>query len=218
MSYWETLFDKGRIWGSEPCTSAIIIAYFFKKYGIKKVLIPGIGYARNAPPFLRKGISIVGIEISNSAIELAKESGCNSIIHRGSVLHMPFDDTKYDGIFCYSLLHLFNKYERHKIIESLYNQLVNHGYMFCVVVSTKAEMYGRGRLLSKNRYEITKDLKVFFYDNSSVISEFINFGLVEFYQFDEPIKHIKNEPHLKCYIVKCQKNKLIKKNDLSPNM
>jgi len=205
MNYWKNVFSEGAIWGFEPCNSALYIADFFKRHGMKNVLIPGIGYARNATPFLDKNFCVEGIEISETAIEIAKENGCNSTIHHGSVLDMPFNDTKYDGIFCYSLVHLFDEDERHKIIKSCYNQLNNNGYMFFVVVSKQAEMYGKGRLLSKNRFEITKGLKVFFYDNSSVFHEFIYFGLVEFHEFNEPIKHAKNEPALKCYIVKCYK-------------
>ena len=76
---------------------------------------------------------------------------------------------------------------------------------FLFVVSTKSEMYGRGRMLSKDRFEISKGLKVFFYEGSSIINEFCDFGLIEFYEFNEPIKHMKDEPDLECYIVKCQK-------------
>ncbi len=206
MSYWETVFSDGAVWEFKPADSAYLVADYFFKYRIKKILIPGIGYARNSTPFLDKNIQVTGIEISKSAIELAKESGIKSTIHHGSVLNMPFDDSKYDGIFCYSLLHLFNKHERLQILESCYEQLNDNGYMFFVVVSTKSEMYGRGKKLSQHRFEIAKNLKVFFYEKASIIKEFSDFGLVEYFEFDEPIKHMKGEPDLKCYIVKCQKS------------
>jgi len=45
-----------------------------------------------------------------------------------------------------------------------------------------------------------------FNDFSSVILEFLDFYLVDYYEFNELIKYIRNEPDLKCYIVKCQKN------------
>jgi len=206
MSYWETVFNDGAVWEFEPADSAFLVADFFYKNGIKNILIPGIGYARNAKPFVDSGIGVSGIEISKSAIDLARESDFKSTIYHGSVLDMPFDSKKYDGIFCYSLLHLFNKYERFKILKSCYEQLNDNGYMFFVVVSTEAEMYGRGRLLSKNRFKINKDLKVFFYEDTSIVKEFLDFGLIEFYKINEPIRHMKNEPDLKCYIVKCQKS------------
>ena len=206
MSYWETVFDDGAIWGFEPADSAYLVADCFLKYGIKKVLIPGIGYARNATPFLDKDIQVAGIEISKAAIAIAQENNFNTSIYYGSVLDMPIDNKRYDGIYCYSLLHLFNKHERLQILKSCYEQLSDNGYMFFVVVSTKSEMYGRGRMLSKDRFEISKGLKVFFYEGSSIINEFCDFGLIEFYEFNEPIKHMKDEPDLKCFIVKCKKS------------
>ncbi|MFA6127879.1 MAG: VOC family protein [Bacteroidales bacterium] len=42
-----------------------------------------------------------------------------------------------------------------------------------------------------------KGLSVFFYDSESVTQEFRDFGLVEFNDIDEPIKHMDNEPPLK---------------------
>ncbi len=205
MSYWETVFSDGAVWEFEPADSAFYVADYFSKNGVNNVLIPGIGYARNAKPFIENGIRVSGIEVSKSAIELAKKSNIKATIHHGSVLNMPFDDKKYDGIYCYSLLHLFNKYKRLQILNSCYEQLDDNGYMFFVVVSTKSEMYGRGRMLSKDRFEISKGLKVFFYESSSLFNEFFDVGLIEYYEINEPIKHMNGEPDLKCYIVKCQK-------------
>jgi len=88
----------------------------FKSEGIKNILIPGIGYGRNAKVFFDAGMDITGIEISKSAIVLAGQNGLNFMIHHGSVTAMPFDDKLYDGIFCYALLHLLNKYERRKFL------------------------------------------------------------------------------------------------------
>lgn len=45
-------------------------------------------------------------------------------------------------------------------------------------------------------------LNVFFYNNDSVKREFDKYGLVEFFEIDEPIKYMDNEPPLKCILVK----------------
>jgi hypothetical protein len=65
--------------------------------------------------------------------------------------------------------------------------------------------FGNGRLLSKDRYEIQKGLNVFFYDSESVRHEFNAYGLVEFNEIDEPIKHLENGPPLKLIFVKCKR-------------
>ena len=194
------------IWGQEPSDSAILIKDFFLEHKVFDILIPGIGYGRNAKVFYDNAINVTGIEISKSAIELTQKNISKGIqMHCGSVTAMPFDKKKYEGIFCYSLIHLLNKYERKKFLQDCYNQLKVNSHMFFVVVSKKANIFGEGKELSKNRYEIQNGLKVFFYDEQSIEQEFSSFGLISFEEIDEPIKHMENEPSLKCYLINCQK-------------
>ena len=205
--FWDQIFEEKKTnWGFAPSDSAILAKDFFLLKKIKNILIPGIGYGRNAKIFHDNGINVDGIEISKIAIELAKsENGLDLNIYHGSVTDMPFDNKKYDGIFCYALIHLLNKQERKRFIQNCYNQLMPKGYMIFVIASKKASMFGNGRFLSKDRYEIQKGLNVFFYDSESVKQEFKEYGLVEFNEIEEPIKHLENEPPLKLIIVKCRK-------------
>ena len=69
-------------------------------------------------------MAVTGIEISKTAVEMAgKHYGKAMTIHHGSVTYMPFDDCRYDGIFCYALIHLLDSNERKKLIRDCYNQL-----------------------------------------------------------------------------------------------
>jgi len=205
--YWENKFKEiNLMWGLEPAESSFYTMDFFRSKNIQKVLIPGIGYGRNASIFYKNGFDITGIEISEHAIEMAKELlGLPFKIHCGSVNDMPFDSEIYDGIFCYALLHLLNKRERIRFIKNCFNQLSIGGYMILSVVSKSASMYGQGKFLSKNRYEIMKGVNVFFFDPESVRNEFSKFGLVETVEMDEPIKFKENEPPLKMILIKCKK-------------
>lgn len=205
--FWDKVFKEEQTnWGFHPSDSAILTKDFFLLKKVKNILIPGIGYGRNAKIFHDNGIEVDGIEISGVAIELAKsENGLDLNIYHGSVTDMPFNNKKYDGIFCYALIHLLNKHERKRLIQNCYNQLMPNGYMVFTIASKKACMFGNGRFLSTDRYEIQKGLNVFFYDPESVRQEFKDYGLVEFSEIDEPIKHLENEPPLKCIFVKCRK-------------
>jgi SAM-dependent methyltransferase len=205
--FWENKFQEIQtMWGLESSDSAIQTSLFFKNNHIGDVLIPGVGYGRNAKAFIDNGIQVTGIEISDSAIKLAKDTfNLDFRIYSGSVTRMPFDDNIYDGIYCYALIHLFNKFERKRFIQNCYNQLRSNGYMIFVAVSVKAGMYGKGRRLSKNRFELSKGLNVYFYDLDSAAIEFKNFGLIDVREYDEPIKQLNNEPPLKCILITCKK-------------
>src|SRR5690606_39055957 len=109
--FWEEVFKKKQeMWGFETAKSTVLACDFFIQQKVKNVLIPGIGYGRNAQIFMDNGMTVTGIEISKTAIDLAhKHFGNDLHIHHGSVTEMPFDDMQYDGIYCYALIHLLNK-------------------------------------------------------------------------------------------------------------
>ena len=204
--FWESSFiEKQMMWGFEPSDSAILTKDFFLEKKVKDILIPGIGYGRNAKIFHENRINVTGIEISKTAIDLAEQNGLDIRIYHGSVTDMPFDNKLYDGIFCYGLIHLLNSSERKKLIRDCYSQLRPNGYMIFTAVSKKAPMFGKGKQLSKDRFETMKGVKIFFYDSESIQKEFGKYGLVEFSNIDEPNKHMETKPPVNFIIVKCKK-------------
>lgn len=75
--------------------------------------MPGFGYGRNAKMFYDKGIKVTGIEISETAIARArKHFGNDTTIYHGSVSDMPFSETLYQGIYCFTVTckNLFKKF------------------------------------------------------------------------------------------------------------
>jgi len=204
--YWETRFkNEGAMWKSEPSDSALIALEIFKNSNINNILIPGIGYGRNARVFTNNGFKVTGIEISGSAIDLANRSGLDCKIHHGSVTSMPFANEKFEGIFCYALIHVLNKRERRNFLKSCYDQLIPGGLMIFVVACKQTSLYGTGKYLSKGRYEISKGLKVFFYDSETVLEEFSDFGMTESKDIEEPVKFMEGEKPVKMKFVICRK-------------
>jgi SAM-dependent methyltransferase len=193
------------MWDFIPSDTAIRTLTIFKFYELNQILIPGFGYGRNAKLFIENGFDVTGIEISRSAIQLAKANGLNCTINHGSVTCMPFDEKKYDGIFCYALIHLLSLSERRIFLKSCVKQLKDNGLMIFVVASTKMSMYGTGRYLSKNRFEISKGLRVFFYDSDSITKEFSPYGLIEYEEIEEPVKFMKDQDPIKMTFVVCKK-------------
>jgi len=197
--FWEKSFnEKQEMWGFEPAQSAILTKEFFLQQGVKKVLIPGYGYGRNAEIFRENGMDVTGIEISRTAIDMArKHYGTAMTIYHGSVTEMPFDQEKYDGVFCYALIHLLDGSERAKLIRDCYEQLEPGGYMVFTVISKAAPTYGQGTWLSEDRYEMFGGVNMYFYDRESIQAEFGNTGLYEVNEVKE------NYPF---YLIKCKKS------------
>jgi SAM-dependent methyltransferase len=196
--FWESAFiTKQEMWGFEPAKSAVLTKDFFVEKAVKNILIPGIGYGRNAQVFKDHGMAVTGIEISQTAIDMAaKHYGADMTIYHGSVMDMPFDKRQYDGIFCYGLIHLLDESERAKLISDCYDQLTDNGYMVFTAISKEAPTYGQGQLLSKDRYEMFGGVNMFFYDRESINAEFNAAGLFEIAEVTE------NYPF---FLIKCKK-------------
>lgn len=205
--FWEANFrDKQEMWGWEPADSANETLELFKKYGLNKILIPGFGYGRNARIFTDNGFKVTGIELSETAVGLAKKHFGESIkVYHGSVSSMPFDQELYDGIFCYALIHLLNAKERIKLIEDCYHQLRPDGYMVFVSISKMDFRYRQGIEISKDTFEPWPGLTLFFYDSDSINSEFGNYGLMDTEIINEPIKNLGKLLSQKFWYIECKK-------------
>ncbi len=204
--FWEKSFvEKQTMWGFKPSESAIIAKDLFITNNIKDILIPGIGYGRNAKIFIDNNINVTGIEISKTAIDLARQNGININIYHGSVEDMPFEDKLYEGIFSYALIHLLNKSERGNFISDCYKQLKPGGYMVFTTISKKAPMFGKGKKINESYYETMEGVKIFFYDAESIKKDFQQYGLVEFSEIDEIDSDNENKPPMKFLLIKCKK-------------
>jgi len=205
--FWETSFrDKQEMWGWEPADSAIDTLELFKKYGLNKILIPGFGYGRNAKIFNDQGFKVTGIEISETAIDLAQKHFGDSIkVYHGSVSSMPFDQELYDGIFSYSLIHLLSEKERIKLIEDCYNQLKPNGYIVFVTISKMDFRYKQGIEVSKDTFEPWSGLTLYFYDSDSIKLDFGNCGLINTEIINEPKVDLGDKPSQRFWYIVCKK-------------
>lgn len=197
--FWEKAFNEKReMWGFDPAKSAIMADAFFTENNVKNVLVPGVGYGRNAQFFLDSGKTVTGIEISETAIVLAKSHfGERITIYHGNVTNMPYDDGIYEGVFCYALIHLLDKAERLKLLQDCYNQLAENGVMVFTAITKAADTYGQGTCIGEDRYELFGGVNMFFYDEESIREEFGAFGLVEISEVTE------NYPF---FLIKCRKS------------
>ncbi len=188
---WEPAFAQSQtMWGLAPTRSANLARDLFVHDGARDVLIPGVGYGRNARPFLEAGLAVTGIEISATAIALARGTmGLTFPIHHGSVTDMPFDDHRYDAVFAFGLLYLFDAPTRAQLLRACAAQLRPGGHMVFTLIAKSAPMYGRGTRLAEDWYETHPGMRLYFYDEASVQRELGPLGQVEQQVVEEPSAH-----------------------------
>ncbi len=185
------------MWGLAPARSAVLTKDLFAAKKVQTVLVPGMGYGRNAKIFYDAGMVVTGIEVSGTAVALAEKNfGKTMRIHHGSVIDMPFDNRLFDGIYCHALIHLLDIEERVKLIADCYSQLSDNGYMVFTAITREAKTYGQGQPIGKHRFEMFGGVKMFFYDRYTIREEFGEAGLVEITTVEE------NYPF---YMIQCRK-------------
>lgn len=196
MNYWEKRFsDGGKIWGDKPSRTASYALQLFKRHNVNKILVPGAGYGRNTKLFTDANLEVTGIEISASAIELAKDFNPKTHFFQGSVLDMPFDDEKYDGIYSCYVLHLFLKDDRISFLKNCFNHLRAKGYAFHVVFSDNESSFGKGERVEENTFESKLWRPIHYFTENDLKDHFKEFSVIETGEIEEAENHGELGPH-----------------------
>lgn len=190
MEYWEKRFlDGGKIWGVKPSDTATLALKQFIKYKVNKILVPGAGYGRNTKLFTDANLEVVGIEISETAINIARKYNPKTKFFQGSVFDMPFEDEKYDSIYSCYVLHLFLKEERISFLKKCYDQLKTKGFAFFVVFSEKDSSFGRGERVEKNTYVSKPWRPVHYFTEPDLRAHFKEYTIIETGSIEELENH-----------------------------
>ncbi|MHA2288671.1 MAG: class I SAM-dependent methyltransferase [Promethearchaeota archaeon] len=196
MEYWDKRFiDGGKIWGNKPSNTANLALELFQKKNVKKILVPGAGYGRNTKLFTDANLEVEGVEISETAINIAKNFNPKTRFYLGSVLDMPFGDDEYDGIYCCNVLHLFLKEDRMSFLKKCYKQLKTKGYAFFVVFSDEERSLGKGRQVEENTYESKPNRLVHYFTEFDLREHFKEFSVIETGSLEDMEDHGELGPH-----------------------
>lgn len=202
--YWDKRFlDENKIWGDDPSKTAEYALKIFKERHLSDLLIPGIGYGRNANLFIKNNFAVEGIEISEIAIDLAGKENRNIKIYQGTVLDMPFSNKVYDCIYCFNVLHLFRINDRKLFIEKAHKQLAQQGIAFFAVFSDKESSFGKGQMVEENTFESKPGRPVHYFTEEDLMLHFNKFTILETGLMEDTENHGKEgfHKHIVRYII-----------------
>ena len=194
--YWDGRFrNEGRVWGDVQSRTAVHAETIFRKHGVKRLLVPGAGYGRNAEYFAALGYEVTGIEISEEALRLVRKDTAVKYCP-GSVLDMPLDARKYDAVYCYNVLHLFRRDDRSLFLRKCFEVLEDGGIAFFVVFSEKEAQFGRGNMVEENTFESKPGRPVHFFTEDDLVESFRGFELLDTGLMEDPEDHGTEGPHV----------------------
>ncbi|MGM7683113.1 class I SAM-dependent methyltransferase [Cytobacillus sp. Hm23] len=187
--YWDERFSKGKIWGEQPSNTVEMATKLFLNNGAKTVLVPGAGYGRNSKA-LATTFKVDAIELSQQAIATAKDQDKLTTYIEGSVFDLPIPHKKYDGIYCYNLLHLFLLSERVTFIQKCIDQLAEDGMIFLTCFSNEDTSYGQGVEVEKDTFEYKPGKVAHFFSEEDLLNHFKHAEVIQTGSIDEKLVYI----------------------------
>jgi SAM-dependent methyltransferase len=195
-TYWDNRYSKeGKIWGILPSKSALYCLEVFNKYKVKKLLIPGSGYGRHTKFFSENKYNVIGIEISDIAVDIARNLDPNTRFFSGSVMEIETIETNIDAIFCFNTLHLFLRDTRSQFLKKCFNQLNHNGLVFFTVFSEKEPSFGKGKELESNTFESKPGRPTHYFTENDLINHFKDYKIIETGIIEELENHGAGGPH-----------------------
>jgi SAM-dependent methyltransferase len=190
QEYWDSRFiAEGKIWGDSPSQSAHDALRLFNANHVQSVLVPGSGYGRNTKLFSTTGMDVTGIEISETAYKIALQFDTRTKFYMGSVLDMSFDQTKYDAIYCFNVLHLFRQAERELFLQQCLGRLKPYGFAYFTVFSDDEDTLGQGNRIEPNTFESKPGRPVHYFTDEDLRGHFRDWQILETDTVRDPENH-----------------------------
>jgi methyl halide transferase len=134
-NYWITFLDQ--IPWESNCPDINLVKYL-EKASPNEAIDVGCGSGINSNYIYEKGINVIGIDISTTALGLAKERYPNVQFETGDVLCLKIEK-KFDFVFDKGCFHVFNnKEEREMFAKSVSNLLTENGVWLSIIGSAEA--------------------------------------------------------------------------------
>jgi SAM-dependent methyltransferase len=182
--FWDRRFDEeGALWGTQPAPSAISATSLFRGTGVKRVLVSGCAYGRHALHFAREGFDVVGLDASDTALELARQAAPDEALAlefvQGDVCSIPLPDGSVDAIYERALLHLLLAAERAAAIAEYRRVLRSRGLLFITAFSVYDAECGDGEEVEPGTYDAKGGRPAHFFTERDLCEQLDGFDVID---------------------------------------
>jgi SAM-dependent methyltransferase len=122
------------------------VTYLAGRFGLNcRVLDIGPGNGINLGMFRAVGFQVVGVDISQEMLKVARENCPEADLYCDDFLAVPLPVSSFQGIFAKAVLHLFPKVDALTAFRKVFHMLVDDGmfYVTTTVAAVSAEGYFR---------------------------------------------------------------------------
>lgn len=142
--YWESFYKQSNAIEQESLFAKFCLNNFFIKNPF--IIELGCGNGRDSIYFLENSCKVLGIDLSDTAIEIAKNNACG--FAEAQFIKDDFTNLKnignFDVVYSRFTLHSVSQEKQKEVLKFAYKQLVKNG-LFCIEVrGKKNELYCKG--------------------------------------------------------------------------
>lgn len=136
----------------------------FKDYGVKAVLDLGCGVGRHCIYLAKMGFNVIGVDISRSALKMAKawsrmERIGNITVLRAAMTNLPFVSRCFQAVVSISVIHHSVKRDIERTAEEIYRVLGDNGLLLANLLSTDDYRYGSGQEVEDGTFRVSEDFE-----------------------------------------------------------
>jgi len=130
-----------------------------KRLRIKSVLDLGCGTGRHCIYLAKKGFDVIGVDVSKSALKMAKEWALKEKLKNvsfvsGTMTNIPFSKGHFDAAISVSVIHHAVKKDITQTLAEVHRVLKKNGLFCANVASVKDPRYGEGEEVEDNTFRI----------------------------------------------------------------
>lgn len=207
---WDAEYSKNRqIWGERPSELALEAAKRLVRHKGRplRVLDLGCGYGRDTIYISKSlGFRILGIDISEKAIDLARENAINALAKQAEFKVTDFRHLHglYDAVLVSNLYHLFDPLSRRDLVAHAVRLLVPSGTLFMNAISVHdKEHYGLGTPVSGEENTWIDGKYIHLTTKEELRRDFAALNIIEIYEhnYEEPHPGAKTHYHIAWVLV-----------------
>jgi len=176
LTYWNTYYNENPPVNNPSDFAKSILPYLQQG---KHLVDLGCGNGRDTLFFTEKGINVLGVDRSQTAIgalrnmtgvQMNVEFLCDDFIDNPLIY-----SRKYDYFYSRFTIHTITENEQHILLSNVYNSLHKMGLFFIEVRGIHDEIYGKGEPAGRNAYIYNNHFRRFIV-NDELIEALINDG------------------------------------------
>lgn len=131
----------------------------FEQCDFKRILDLGCGVGRHCVYLADKGFTVVGVDVSRSALMMAgkwsqKEGLARVMLIQAAMTSLPFRDRSFDAVISVSVIHHAVIGDIETTIDEIYRILNRNGLFLANLVSVNDPRHGTGERVEENTFRI----------------------------------------------------------------